>query len=83
MSGDYRIVPSGEHFIVIDPWGERLADVFPTEEAAAVEIERCKKEDAMYDSAKKLVDSAIEAHMKKFGVDRETSSYWIRSATGA
>jgi hypothetical protein len=34
MSDEYRIVPNGNAFIVIDPWGERLVDVFPTEEAA-------------------------------------------------
>jgi hypothetical protein len=35
MKTDHRIKqpPSGA-FIVIDPWGERLVDAFPTEEAA-------------------------------------------------
>ena len=52
MSDEYRIRPAGGAFIVIDPWGERLVDVFPTEEAAKEDIERCKREDALYVTAR-------------------------------
>ena len=82
MNTEYRIEPAGNAFIVIEPWGERLVDVFPTEDAAKQDIERCKKEDAMYETAEHLVNIAIETHMQKFGVDRETASYWIHSAMG-
>jgi hypothetical protein len=34
----------------------------------------------MYETAKQLVDTAVKAHMKIFGVDRETSRYLIKSA---
>jgi len=34
----------------------------------------------MYETAKQLVDTAIKAHMKIFGVDRETARYWVCSA---
>jgi hypothetical protein len=34
MNAEYRIEPAGNAFIVIDPWGERLVDVFPTEDVA-------------------------------------------------
>jgi hypothetical protein len=78
----YRIEPAGNAFIVIDPWGERLVDVFPTEEAARLDIERCQREDAIYETATQLVDIAIEAHAQKFGIDRETAEYWLRSAMG-
>jgi hypothetical protein len=47
MSNEYRIKPAGNAFIVIDPWGEQLVDVFPAEDAAKHDIERCKKVDAM------------------------------------
>jgi hypothetical protein len=57
-----------------------LVDVFPTEEAAKEDIERCQREDAMYETAKQLVDIAIEAHAQKFGIDRETAEYWVCSA---
>jgi hypothetical protein len=82
MSNEYRIEPAGNAFIVVDPWGEQLVDLFSTEEAAKQDIERCKKEDAMYETAEQLVGIAIKAHMLKFGVDRETASYWIHSAMG-
>jgi len=80
MSNEYRIEPAGIAFRVIDPWGEQLVDLFPTEEAAKQDIERCKKEDAMYETAKQLVHIAIETHMQKFGVDRETARHWVCSA---
>jgi hypothetical protein len=82
MSDEYRIEPAGNAFIVIDPWGERLVDVFPTEDAAQKDIEHCKREDAMYETATQLVDIAIEPHMQKFGIDRETAEYWIHGAMG-
>jgi len=80
MSNGYRIEPAGSGFIVVDPWGERLVDVFPTEDALQKDIERCKSEDAMCETAKQLVDIAIKAHMQRFGIDRETASYWIHGA---
>jgi hypothetical protein len=62
MKTEYRIEPAGIQFIVIGPWGERLADVFPTEDAARKNIGRCKREDALYETAKQLMDIAIEVH---------------------
>jgi hypothetical protein len=82
MTDDYRIEPVGTAFRVLDPWGEYLVDLFPTREAAQQDIERCKRKDEMYETAKQLVDIAIEAHMQKFGIDRETAQYWICSAVG-
>jgi hypothetical protein len=82
MSNGYRIEVVGNAFIVTDPWGERLVDVFPTEDAAKQDIERCKKEDTMFETAKQLVDIAIKAPLQMFGVDREAASYWIHSAMG-
>jgi hypothetical protein len=81
MSTEYHIEPSGSQFIVIDPGGEQV-NAHPTEDAAKQEIERCKKEDAMWDAAKTLIENAIQAHMEMFGVDRQTARYWINSAAG-
>jgi hypothetical protein len=64
---------------VIDDAGEQVG-TYPTEEAAKKDIERCQREDTMYETAKQLVDFAIKAHMQMFGVDRETARYWICSA---
>jgi hypothetical protein len=81
MTNDYRIEPVGSAFIVIDDLGEPVGR-YPTEDAARQGIERCKKEDAMWETAKLLVDAAIKAHMQIHDVDRETSAYWINSALG-
>jgi hypothetical protein len=80
ITNEYRIEPAGNQFTVIDPWGEQLVNAYPTEDAAKQDIERCKREDRMYETAKQLVDTAVKAHMQVFGVDRETARYWIRSA---
>jgi hypothetical protein len=80
MANGYLIVAASENqFTVIDPWGEQV-DVYPTEDAAKQDIERCQKEDAMWNSAQLLVDTAIHAHMQMHGVDRETARYWVSSA---
>jgi hypothetical protein len=79
MSNEYRIEPAGTQFAVIDAGGERV-NTYPTEAAAKKDIERCKKEDAMYETAKRLVDAAMTAHAEMFGISRETARYWIRSA---
>jgi hypothetical protein len=50
--------------------------------AAQQDIERCKREDEMYETATHLVDIAIQAHMNKFGIDRETAEFWIHGAMG-
>jgi hypothetical protein len=79
MTNEYRIEPVGSLFIVVDPWGE-IVNRCSTETAARQDIERCKKEDAMYEGAKTLLDIAVKAHMKMHGVDRETARYWVCSA---
>jgi len=82
MSTDYRIEPVGHQFIVLDPWGEQLVNTYPTEEAARQDIERCKKEDAMWETAKLLVDNAVRAFMQLHGVDRETAERAICDVMG-
>jgi hypothetical protein len=61
MSGDYRIERTGDAFMVTDPSGQWV-DLYPTEDAARQDIERCKKEDSMWETAKLLVDISITAN---------------------
>ena len=51
-----------------------------TEDATKQDIERCKREDAMYESAKMLVDAAIKAQMQIHDVDRETALRLLKDA---
>ena len=81
MNAEYRIEPAVNEFAVIAPDGEG-ANGYATEDAAKQDIERWKKEEAMWEAAKTLMDNAIKSHMAKFGVDRETARYWINSAAG-
>lgn len=76
------------YFTIIQFWPERRdprpslqlgRPVFlemPTgeERVGSVHIERCKKEDAIYDTAERLVDFAVKAHILMFGIDRETAT---------
>ena len=38
-----------------------------------IDIERCKKEDEMWESAKLLFDIAVKAHMQRHDADRATT----------
>jgi len=51
MSTEYRIERAGPAYIVIDAHGEQV-DTYATEETARQDIERCEKEDAIYETAK-------------------------------
>jgi hypothetical protein len=79
MITEYRIEPVGSQFIVIDPWNE-IVGRYTSEEEAQQNIERCKKEDAISETARLLVDNAIKANMQLNGVDRETARRAIRDA---
>jgi hypothetical protein len=79
MTTEYRIEPDGAEFILIDNEGETVG-VYPAIEAAKQVIERCKKDDAMWETAKLLLDTAIKANMQMHGVDRETARCWVTSA---
>ncbi len=37
----------------------------------------------MYETAKQLVDTAVNTHMQMFQVGRETARYWVCSAAEA
>ena len=82
MTKEFKIESDGVEFIVIDDTGETVG-VYPTQDAVEQEIERCKKDDATWESAKLLVDTAIKAHTEKHEIDRGTAQYWIRSAAEA
>jgi hypothetical protein len=81
-ASDYQIKRAGRQFKVVDPWGEQLVHLFPTKEAAQKDIERCKREDALYETATQLIEISEEVLMQKFGVDRKTAQHWVSSAMG-
>ena len=80
MSAEYRIVAAGSQFTALDAAGVHVG-IYSSEEAAGQGVERRRKEDAMLETAKLLLDTAAKAHMQIHGVDRGTALYWIRSAS--
>jgi hypothetical protein len=82
VSTKYCIEPAGNQFIVIDPWSEQLVHTYPTEDAARQDSELCMKEDAMWETAKLLVDAAIKVRMEIHGVDRGTAAHWVNCSLG-
>ena len=79
MNSNYRVEHSGSQFTVIDPWEEEVG-TYTTEDAAKQDIERCKKEDALYEDAQHLIDISVKTLMQMHGVDRQNAIYWIRNA---
>jgi hypothetical protein len=80
-SAEYRIESAGHQFIIIDPAGNQVG-IYPTEEVARQAIERRRKQDAMLETAKLLLENAVKAHMQIHGgVDHDTAFYWIRIAS--
>ena len=80
MSAEYRIVAAGSQFTALDAAGVHVG-IYSSEEAAGQGVERRRKQDAMLETAKLLLDTAAKAHMQIHGVDRGTALYWIRSAS--
>ena len=80
MKNQYRIEPFKKGFRVIGPWGEHLFNDCRSLEDAQQDILRCLRDDELHESAKLLLDIALEAHMQTHGVDRETSKFWLRRA---
>ena len=81
MDIDYRIEPVGSQYIVVDPWDEIVGRYTSTQEALQ-NIERCKKEDAIAETAHLLVENAIKALVQVNGLDRDTAERAIRDAMG-
>ena len=83
MRSEYRIERAGKVFLVVDDWGEELVDKFSTEEEAKRAIADCKKEDALWETAERLVKESMTRLMHEQKVDSATARYWISSAAEA
>ncbi len=82
MNKEHRIRPVDTQFILIGDAGEQV-DASTTADLANQDIERCIKDDAMWETAILLVDIAIKTLMQMHGVDRKTARHWISRATDA
>lgn len=81
MTNQYRIETVGRQFIVVDP-SDEIVGRYTIKEEAQKNIERCKKEEAMYKTAKLLVNTAVKTLIQLHGIDRETAERGIRDVMG-
>jgi hypothetical protein len=79
MGNEYRIMPDGRRFEILDLAGERIG-MYETKRKASQAINVCKANDILWDSARLLVRIAVNALMKMRGIDYRTAQYWIREA---
>jgi len=78
---EYRIEREGDKFIAIDSEQDTVG-VYTTETQAHADIERAKKEDAIWERSKELMRNAVRTIMAEFDVDLETALDWVNSASG-
>ena len=78
---EYRIEQDGDKFVAIDSEQETVG-IYDTEQDAQLDIERAKKEDAIWERSKELMRNAVRTIMAEFAVDLETALDWVNSAAG-
>jgi hypothetical protein len=79
MADTYRITPHGPEFMVSQNAGVTVG-VYNTEQEAQLTVEDCERDDSMLQTARSLVNVAVEAHMQLHHIDRRAAHSWIREA---
>jgi hypothetical protein len=79
MADTYRISPHGPEFMVIHNAGVTVG-VYKTTHEAQLIVEDCERDDFMLQTARSLVNTAVEAHMRLHNIDHQTAHDWIREA---
>jgi hypothetical protein len=79
MADKYRIAHDGPDFIVNYDAGVTVG-VYQSEQEAKLEIEVCAHDDFMLETARSLVNAAVEAYMRLHNIDRRTACGWITEA---
>jgi hypothetical protein len=79
MADKYRITSQGPEFILNQDAGGTVG-VYKTKQEAQRGMEDCQRDDFMLDSARNLVNAAVEAYMRMHDIEREAAHEWIREA---
>jgi len=79
MADKYHIAQDGSDFVVNYETGGTVG-VYETELDAQREIESCERDDFMLNTARSLVNAAIDAYMQLHNIDRQAAHEWIREA---
>ena len=80
MADTYRITPHGPEFMVSQNAGVTVG-VYNTAQEAQLTVEDCERDDLMLQTARSLVDVAVETHMRLHHIDRQAAHSWIREAS--
>ena len=79
MADAYRITPYGPEFMVSQNAGVTVG-VYNTQHQALREIEECERDDFMLETARSLVNDAVDALVRMHHIDRRAAHDWIREA---
>ncbi len=79
MADKYRMTPQGSEFIVNENAGGTVG-VYKTKQEAQRGMEECQRDDFILDTARSLVEKAVEEYMRMHDIDRQTAHDWIREA---
>ncbi len=80
MANRYRMTPHGSTFIVNQNAGVTVG-VYSTQQEAQLSVKDCERDDFMLQTARNLVNAAVEAHMRLHHIDRQAAHDWIREAS--
>jgi hypothetical protein len=81
MNAEYKIAPQGNQFELLDDENHPLG-IFGSVRQAETEVARRKRDDRRFETARLLVQTAVESLMKVHKISELTARYWIREASG-
>ena len=76
MTHNYRMTIDGSEFSVVDDSGATVS-VCKTEREAEQIMASCEHDDLMLDTARSLVEKAVEEYMRMHDIDRQAAHDWI------
>jgi hypothetical protein len=77
----YRIRHKGSRFTVSVDSGEMVGD-YSTAKEAQQTVTDCEHDDLLFETARTLVQEAVDALMHAYNIDRQTAQDWIKDAAG-
>jgi hypothetical protein len=81
MHAEYKIARQGKQFELFDDENHPLG-LFKSVRQAETEVARRNRDDRRFETARLLVQAAVESLMKVHRISELTARYWIREASG-
>ena len=80
MADKYRMIPHGSGGFIVNHNTAGIVGVFKTETEAQQEMKDCERDDFLLQTARKLIEKAVQTHMRMHHIDRQAAHDWIREA---